>query len=83
MERKVDELGRVVLPKEMRKQLNIQEGDTYDIEIIEDGDTNQKNILLSLKNNRCIFCGSDNELKKFGDKKSSYVCKGCINKLKD
>lgn len=36
MNRKIDELGRIVIPREMRKQLNINDGDDLKIEIVND-----------------------------------------------
>lgn len=57
--RKVDELGRVVIPKEIRDMLNIVEKDL--MEIFIDGDS----IILRKYEESCIFCGNK--------KKSSYI----------
>ena len=70
--RRVDELGRVVIPKELRKQLNIEERDP--IEITCDGSS----IILQKYENRCIFCGAVKPSIRYNDK---LVCKKCIGKL--
>ena len=56
--RRVDELGRVVIPIELRNQFDISEKDP--IEIYVDGST----IVLKKFVPNCIFCGSDKDLKK-------------------
>ena len=50
--RKVDELGRIVLPAELRRTLNIAEKDP--LEIYVDGDS----VILRKHEDRCIFCES-------------------------
>ena len=52
MIRKVDELGRIVIPKEIRDMFNIIEKDL--MEIFIDGD----NIILRKYEESCIFCGN-------------------------
>ncbi|MBE6855196.1 MAG: AbrB/MazE/SpoVT family DNA-binding domain-containing protein [Ruminococcus sp.] len=71
--RKVDELGRVVIPKELRNTLGINERDP--LEIYVEG----HKIILQKYQNRCVFCGEKTE-NCFMDK---CVCEGCINKMKD
>lgn len=71
--RKVDELGRIVLPIELRKQLDIKEK-TDALEIyIEDG-----RIILEKVVDTCTFCGSKDDLV---DYKGKNVCKHCIEEL--
>ncbi len=72
--RKVDELGRVVLPKELRTTLDIMQKDP--LEIYVDGD----NIILKKYEPACIFCSSANDVVTYMDKK---VCKKCIAKLEE
>ena len=52
MVRKVDDLGRVVVPAEMRKSFGIREGDYLDISVEED------RIILSKRQDACVFCRS-------------------------
>lgn len=66
--RRVDELGRVVLPKELRKVLNINEKDP--LEIYTDGEQ----IVLKKYTPGCYFCGNDDDLKEFG---GVHICKKC------
>ena len=70
--RKVDELGRVVLPIELRRTLEIAEKDP--LEIYVEGDS----IILRKHSERCIFCGSDADLVEF---KGKLVCRNCLEEL--
>ena len=72
--RKVDELGRVVLPIELRRTLNIDIKDP--LEIFVDGD----GIVLKPYRPCCVFCGEgDNTVSHMG----KIVCKNCIEQLND
>ena len=70
--RKVDELGRIVLPIEMRRTLDIAEKDS--LEIFVEGE----NIILRKFQNACVFCGSVREINSF---KGHCVCAECIGEL--
>lgn len=70
--RKVDELGRIVLPIEMRRTLNIEEKDS--LEIYVEGD----NVILRKYQAACIFCESTKELVNFNGKN---ICPECIKKI--
>lgn len=74
--RNIDELGRIVIPKELRRTMQIQPGDP--IEIF----TNDDSIVLKKYSNRrtCIFCG-EAELDKLIEKNGSCVCNKCIGEL--
>ena len=74
--RKIDRLGRVVLPAELRKQLEIREGDLMEIAVDDDDRVVLQKVAL-----RCVFCGStppDAELREFQQK---LVCEPCVEKL--
>lgn len=71
--RKVDELGRIVLPIEMRRTLNIEEKDS--LEIYVEGDS----VILRKYQPTCIFCESTRNLVNLSGKN---VCPECIEKLK-
>ena len=60
--RRVDELGRVVIPIEIRNQFNIAEKDP--IEIYVDGSS----IILKKFEPNCIFCGNTKDLLNYEDK---------------
>ena len=71
--RQIDELGRVVIPKDMRRILGIDCGD----KIVFEAD--DKKITISRLEDACVFCNSRHELQNFNDK---YVCKECLRLLK-
>ena len=70
--RRVDELGRVVIPIELRNKFDIKEKDP--IEIYVDGSS----IVLKKYEPNCVFCGST---KKLTDYKGKLVCSKCIENL--
>lgn len=72
--RKVDELGRVVLPMELRRNLNINEKDP--LEIYVDGDA----IILRKYTPGCIFCGNANGVRNY---KGKSLCDSCIRELQE
>jgi len=72
MARKIDSLGRVVLPAEMRRQLGMETGDLVAI-TVDDG-----RVVLEKIEVRCVFCGSVEGLREFSDK---LVCAACIDAL--
>ena len=67
--RKVDELGRIVLPIELRRTLDIAEKDV-------DGST----IVLKKYRPSCIFCDSSRDLMVYKDKN---ICPKCLKELKN
>lgn len=71
--RRMDELGRVVIPIEIRNQLKIAEKDP--IEIYVEGTS----IVLKKFESNCIFCGSSKNLILYKEK---HICKNCCEKLK-
>lgn len=73
--RKVDELGRIVIPMELRTKLGIAEKDF--LEIFVDGSS----IILKKYTSNCTFCGSTKNLVSFGDKLICAKCKEKISKL--
>lgn len=73
--RKVDELGRIVLPMELRNKLHIAEKDP--LEIYVDGSS----IILKKYNPNCTFCGGTKNLVPFNDKLICAKCKEKISKL--
>ncbi|MBP5426719.1 MAG: AbrB/MazE/SpoVT family DNA-binding domain-containing protein [Clostridiales bacterium] len=72
--RKVDELGRVVLPIELRRTLDIAERDA--LEIFIDGN----NIILKKYEPACIFCGNAKDVSVF---KGRNICPDCIRAIID
>lgn len=70
--RKVDELGRIVLPIELRRTLGIEEKDALEIYVDEN------TIMLKKYEPACIFCGSADNVMNF---KGKNVCEHCRNEL--
>jgi AbrB family transcriptional regulator, transcriptional pleiotropic regulator of transition state genes len=70
--RKIDSLGRAVIPREMRKVLNIDNGDEVNIYIEE------RKIIIEPYEIKCEFCGNKDwtELVK---KDGRHICKGCLD----
>lgn len=72
--RKIDELGRIVLPIELRRTLDIDIKDSLEIYV------ENNSIILKKYEPTCIFCGSSNELTSFHEKN---ICADCIKKIKE
>lgn len=73
--RKIDELGRIILPIELRRTLNVEEKDNFEIFTDSDG-----NIILKKYNDVCVLCRCD-EKDKLVQIERRYICVNCINKL--
>lgn len=70
--RPVDILGRVVIPMEIRENLGINAKDL--LEIYVEGDK----IVLTKRNESCIFCSEEDDLVNFDGRK---ICKSCLAKI--
>lgn len=73
--RKVDELGRIVIPKDIRRSLNIADKDTA-VEIRVEGNS----IVLLPVGMTCLLCG-ENTAEKLVRLDDMSVCENCINRL--
>ena len=71
--RKVDELGRIVLPIELRRTLEIAERDS--LEIYMEGST----IILKKYEPACIFCGDAKDVVNY---KGRNICRSCLDEMK-
>ena len=71
--RKIDDLGRIVIPAETRRLFNIREGDHLFISV-EGG-----SIILRKTTDTCTFCGSDTKVTQF---KSKGLCSSCLTQLR-
>lgn len=70
--RKVDELGRIVIPIELRRTLMIAEKDA--LEIFVEGDT----VILKKYEPACVFCGQAKDIQNIMGKN---VCPECIHEI--
>ena len=72
--RKVDELGRIVLPIELRRTLDIAERDELEIYMEND------RIILQKFEPACLFCGSSRNLLSY---RGNNVCQSCAKKIEE
>ncbi len=72
--RKVDELGRITLPINIRQSMEIASGDA--IEIFAD----DNRIVLQKYHPACIFCDNANNVVYFNGKR---ICEDCLTKIKN
>ncbi len=72
MSRPVDELGRVVIPKEIRRSFKIKDKDL--LEIFIEGDS----IILKKTGSLCTLCGSDEQTEAIDEK---FICRKCMAKI--
>jgi AbrB family transcriptional regulator, transcriptional pleiotropic regulator of transition state genes len=70
--RKVDELGRIVLPIELRRTLDIEVKDA--LEIYVDG----AQIILKKYEPACIFCGNAKDIVNY---KGKNICRECLAEM--
>lgn len=70
----MDELGRIVLPVECRRGLEIEDRDS--LEVFVEGNT----IILKKYEPACIFCGESRDIQVF---KGRNVCPSCAQHIKD
>lgn len=71
--RRLDNLGRIVIPAELRRTLDIAEKDA--LEIYVDGEQ----IVLKKYERACIFCGEAKDVKNY---KGKSICKKCLEELR-
>ena len=71
--RRVDQLGRIVLPAELRKTMNISDRDALEIFVDDD------KIILSKYTPACIVCDNVDNVVHF---KGKRICAACLEKLK-
>lgn len=67
--RKVDELGRIVLPIELRRSLDIAEKDAL-----------EKQIILKKYQPACVFCGEARDISNY---KGKNICSECMKDIKE
>ena len=72
MVRKIDDLGRIVVPAETRRLFNIHEGDKLAITVENGG------IVLRKLEASCVFCDSTERLENF---EGRGVCMDCRTRL--
>ena len=71
--RAVDDLGRIVIPKELRRTLDIAERDC--LEFFVEGEQ----IILKKYEPSCVFCGQARDVFNY---KGKNICHSCIKELR-
>ena len=71
--RKLDDLGRIVIPIELRRTMDIGLRDTLEIFVEDD------KIILKKYHPACIFCNDARDVVRYKDK---LICKKCLEQLK-
>ena len=69
---RVDNLGRIVIPVRIRRNMEL-ESDTC-LELF----TEEDRIVMRKYQDTCVFCGKDEDLTEYKDK---HICKDCLNAL--
>ncbi len=72
--RKIDELGRFVVPKELRLAIGVTEEEN-EIEVFARGN---EIVLKKHSGKNCVFCGNAGDTTEF---KGKYVCKSCVEEI--
>lgn len=70
--RRIDELGRIVLPIETRRRLNLEPKDPVEIFVEKD------RVVIKKYEPACIFCGEMSDIVDFKDRK---ICKKCLAEI--
>lgn len=70
--RKIDELGRIVLPSELRKVLGIHEGDPLEISV------QGESIILQKYRDVCVFCAAESPMVEHKGRK---MCESCAEQI--
>lgn len=70
--RHIDELGRIVIPIEIRKRFGLKEKDPLEISV------KNETILLSKPRTVCVFCGKSASVEEH---RGRPVCRSCIAEL--
>ena len=70
--RKIDELGRIVLPSELRRVFGIREGDELEISV------NGEQVILQKRQDLCLFCGAESPTIEYRERR---VCENCAGEL--
>lgn len=70
--KKIDDVGRIVLSKDIRHALGLNTNDMLKIEVVEN------KIEITKAENECLFCKTTTDLISY---KGKYICKNCLNAL--
>ena len=69
----IDDLGRIVLPKDIRKKLGMEIRSSVDVRVEDE------KIIITKVQDSCIFCHSKLNLTDF---KGNKICQNCLSEIK-
>ena len=72
--RQIDKLGRLVLPSDIRRMLNIKDG-SDSVEFFVDEDS----VVIKKYRPACIFCNSANNIQTY---KNQSICQSCLDEMR-
>lgn len=74
-EKKISKSGTITIPAHIRRNIGLEQGEKMRVEVQDNGDINLKRVIGS-----CIFCGTNNKIRKF---KGKFVCEACEAEMKE
>ena len=72
IERHIDDLGRIVIPKEMRDKLNFEKNELVSIKLFDN------HIEISKSESRCLFCNTEENIKYYNN---YSICASCLGDI--
>jgi len=80
--RRIDDLGRVVIPREIRQRLKISEGDPLELFIEKDGVTFLKYTPSIVRFDHCRLCEKEIDINNSMEVCDSRICEKCVDVIK-
>lgn len=74
---RINEFGRITIPREIRNELNLYPGDVMEIGLDDNGDIVMHRLL-----NQCLLCKSVFDFDDLIPFKGFYICKGCVETIR-
>lgn len=72
----VDGLGRIVIPRDVRRTLGFESGESVEFFV----DSQKNSLIIRKYNSTCTLCGSSDDLVEIDGK---HLCKNCVGKISD
>ena len=72
IERHIDDLGRIVIPKEMRNKLNFEQNEVVSIKLFDD------HIEIAKSKSKCLFCSTQDNIKYYNN---YSICQSCLDDI--
>ena len=72
IERHIDDLGRIVIPKEMRNKLNFEQNEVVSIKLFDD------HIEIAKSKSKCLFCSTQDHIQYYNN---YSICQSCLDDI--